>query len=555
MEIQTNPKTTNDETAQAAHTNIIPPSMQLMQQNSATNKRSHDSSDSEDDKIEEKKVKITGSESDIEEEPITLGPLPSEKEILSETVYHDTETSEDSAETPHDTEISEDEWQRRGNPNSSPEITENTASKEKPEKVKKPKAPQFVFDDKFHRYVSEDPSHTLYSTGRADECYRVNVKLINALEKGAINGIGFGRMLRGMKVMHIRDCRKVARDTMCVIFDKRESANKFVQDQRHINERGYKAEIPIFYRTMVGVLKNIPIDISAKEMHEELTANGLTVTKIERMTRKLRDGGRDYSLNMKIFFAHDSLPRTVKAFFMIEKIHAYISPLLQCDICWRFGHNSFMCKAKSDRKCSRCGSKSHSRKMCGAAKPTCIHCNGNHEAYSRICPERIRRDNVKILMSTQNITASEALEKFPQWTSENEFSILENMRDFPMLSRTNYRDKLNGSAKTIKVSEKKRKVWSKRQPERFSNHYSNLEINVEPQRSAFVPTNEDAMESIDLNGTSDSVKTIIEAPTAIAGGQPQNQIETKEKDGQKQEKKINCFINAMDDDDDHFNHE
>ena len=151
---------------------------------------------------------------------------------------------------------------------------------------------------------------------------------------------------------------------------------------------------------------------------------------------------------------------------------------------------------------------------------------------------------------------SEALEKYPQWTSANEFSILENIRDFPTLSRANYRDKLSGSAKTIKVNAKQRKVWPKRQPEKFSNHYSNLEINSEPQKLAFVTSQEDEMQNDDLNGTSDSINTVIEAPTTIASGQLQAPAETKETEEPKQgKKKINCFINALDDSDDQFNHE
>lgn len=370
---------------------------------------------------------------------------------------------------------------------------------------------QFSFDKAMHLFEPSEVE-TLYNFERTDKRFRVMVKMING---AAINGMLFGRTLRQLKVGKIDECRRVSRNSICVIFKNRQEANSFVKNQTELNNRGLQAEIPLFYRTCVGVIKGIPVDISAQEIFEELSEQNLNVLKVERMTRRLKDGHRDYSLNVKVFFGREKLPASVDIFYMKERVHEYIPPVLLCMSCFRYGHSTQSCKSSHDsRKCSRCGSKQHQRQSCDSPHPICIHCKGSHEATAKICPERKRNENIKILMTRNNVTYQEVLEAFPTYTDRNQFALLENLGDFPTLKRASYSNVVKGrKQKIVSAPNKKKSTTAPWQPEKYSSYYAGLTIDTDPAQTAFGFMQQNDTENT-LDTSTDSVQTVVEGPTS-----------------------------------------
>lgn len=337
-------------------------------------------------------------------------------------------------------------------------------------------ASAFTYDKAHNTYDKPDDHKSIYNHDNASGIYKVNVKHTN---NGSINRIGFGKSLNRMNVKNINACKMVSKNTICVHFSSREDANKLTESSQ-LKILGYDATIPSYYRTVVGVIKNVPTDITAKEIYDEISQEHDAI-KIERMTRRLPNGHRDYALNIKIHFACDKLPPHVYIYHGREKVHPYIAPVLQCTGCLRYGHHVKACKASGAMNCSRCGSNDHERNSCSAPHPSCIHCKGDHEATSRNCPEKLRQNNIRILMTGEKLSFREVIEQYPQYTSKNQFELLEDLKNFPPLQRNSYRNEVSGKKQRfVFLPARKNIISPRKQPEKFSSHFTETAILTDP---------------------------------------------------------------------------
>lgn len=344
------------------------------------------------------------------------------------------------------------------------------------DKYNKKFASAFAYDKDLHTYERAHDDQSIYKHDNASGIYKVNVRNSH---NGSINRIGFGKTLHSMNVKNINACKMVSRNTICVHFSKREEANKLTESLQ-LKNLGYDATIPSYYRTVVGVIKNVPTDITAKEIYDEIN-DECEIVKVERMTRRLPNGHRGYALNVKIQFALDKLPPHVNIYHGREKVHQYISPVLQCTGCLRYGHHVKACKASGAMNCSRCGSKDHERSQCSMPQPSCIHCKGAHEATSRNCPEKIRQNNIRIIMTGEKLSFKEVIEIYPQYTSKNQFELLENLQNFPPLQRNSYRNELTGKKHNlVSLPQRRNQISARKSPEKYSNHYAENAISTEP---------------------------------------------------------------------------
>jgi hypothetical protein len=270
-----------------------------------------------------------------------------------------------------------------------------------------------------------------------DNVYKVNVTTTS--EDVKISRMKMVQILMKLNVKNVFDIKSIAKNKLCIYFNNLDTANKFsVTDLTVYN---LKAEIPLHYVNVVGVLKGIPLDMSMNELHGIIKEQD-RVVKLERILRKERvesDKGQEFILIptscVKITFNLTILPRDIDLTYYKEKVHAFVSATRQCQKCFRFGHTKYQCKSAS--RCDRCGG-DHTSNLCTAKKIECLHCKGEHLASSLACPERERQKNIKSIMAKKNISYREALFDYPQFT-KNQFDILNNFdEDFPNLTRDNY---------------------------------------------------------------------------------------------------------------------
>lgn len=342
----------------------------------------------------------------------------------------------------------------------------------------------FTYDKEKHVYETENFRKETYLFDRADGNYKVNVM---KKDKSVINRIGLGKDLSRLNFVSITTCKKVSWNNVSVHFESREEANRFVQMENELNEMGYTTFIPIYFRSVVGVITNVPVDISAKEIFDEISQSddlSQKVLKIERMPRRMRNGHRDYSLSVKITFGTDELPSNVSIYHGLERVKPYIPPVQQCTGCLKYGHQIYACKAKNLLLCSFCGIKGHDKSACAAAQPICIHCKGVHDATAKECLERKRQENIRILMSGKNLSYREVLEKFPTYASKNQFDLLVNIDEFPTLKRESYKDQLTGKNPRRFYFSNKKQIYAKKQPDANSQYYSQFKPDTLQGKSA-----------------------------------------------------------------------
>ncbi|CAH1985388.1 unnamed protein product [Acanthoscelides obtectus] len=146
-------------------------------------------------------------------------------------------------------------------------------------------------------------------------------------------------------------------------------------------------------------------------------------------------------------------------------VETYISPVMQCFQCLRYGHSASQCK--SSRRCRKCGSADTDNNH--ACNVYCVYCkNNSHDSTFRDCPEYKKQLRTKEAMANLNISFKEAEKVIdnPCYTSiiqKNRFAPLINSDiEFPPLTSSSQ----STSSPTQQPSHK---AASSPQPSPFAN--------------------------------------------------------------------------------------
>lgn len=234
-----------------------------------------------------------------------------------------------------------------------------------------------------------------------------------------IRPVKFGQFLSNHKFTNIKadGVRRVGRNKISVEFVTGEDANKFIISPI-LPMCKYVATIPTFNVTRMGLVRQVPTDLSMDEFAEALVvppSSGI-VLKARRLNRKTVEEGKVSWLptqTVVVTFQGQSLPSKVFLYYTALSVELYQYPTIQCHTCCRYGHTKIQCRSKP--RCFRCG-KDHSGDECDIIqeKATCLHCSGRHFATSKLCPELERQRSIKAVMAQNSISYEEAASQFPQ---------------------------------------------------------------------------------------------------------------------------------------------
>lgn len=182
------------------------------------------------------------------------------------------------------------------------------------------------------------------------------------------------------------------------VFTKSACAANIILDDKSLESKGLKAFIPSYFVTSQGVIRNIPLDISEKEIKENLEIlgyhhNNSAVINVRRLSRKTINNETkkaEYvpSNTVLLTFNNKSLPSKVSIFNASLNVEKYTPPVKACWKCLRYGHISKYCK--SEKKCRKCGESAHEENVTcplDDKDPVCVHCSGPHLPHSSDCPE------------------------------------------------------------------------------------------------------------------------------------------------------------------------
>ncbi|KOB70054.1 reverse transcriptase, partial [Operophtera brumata] len=269
--------------------------------------------------------------------------------------------------------------------------------------------------------IDEAPTHASIQTTWLHPILVIGVKEYSAIDKGpfivqvsrevpdvsagtTIRPIKFGQFLSNHKIANICSdgIKSVGRNRVSVEFRTATDANKFLEKTELLSQYKYVADIPTYNITRMGLVRNVPVDMSVEEFAEnlEVPSGCGYVIKARRLNRKSVEDGKSSWVPTQavvLTFRGQILPQRVFSFHTSLPVEIYQLPTIQCQNCCRFGHVKAQCRSKP--RCYKC-TKDHTGEGCDKteAQAFCLHCNGNHFANSRSCPELERQRSIKAFM-------------------------------------------------------------------------------------------------------------------------------------------------------------
>lgn len=261
-----------------------------------------------------------------------------------------------------------------------------------------------------YKYTEQDNGPFIVHVHRAETNPRAGT---------TINRIQFGKIMVNSKIGKIaqQGIKNVGRNRISMEFLTPHDANNFISNPL-LNSLKFKAIIPTFNITRMGIARDVPTDWTMDEFvsNVELPPGCGEILKARRFNRKLRhqDGTTEWcpSTTVVLTFSGQILPKYLYCYFTSIPIEPYILPTIQCFSCCRFGHVVDKCRSKP--RCFKCG-QGHTGNSCtvNLDNSYCCLCTGYHFATDKNCPEFGRQKLIKKKMSEDNISYSEAATLFP----------------------------------------------------------------------------------------------------------------------------------------------
>ena len=168
---------------------------------------------------------------------------------------------------------------------------------------------------------------------------------------------------------------------------------------KSLESMGLRASIPSYFVSCQGVIGGIPLEMSEKEIIDNLVIlNNVHKTKTveaRRLDRKMfhkETNKVSYvpSRSILLTFRGRTLPERVAIYIASTNVEPYILPVKICWCCLRYGHVSKHCGSKA--RCKRGGESANTDDSPWSnanSPPKCVHCSGPYLPNFKECPEFI----------------------------------------------------------------------------------------------------------------------------------------------------------------------
>lgn len=233
-----------------------------------------------------------------------------------------------------------------------------------------------------------------------------------------LHPVTFGRFMKKNDIKGIVNgsLKRIGRNRISLVFDNYSDANDFLTNSS-LSSEGYKAFVPVFNVTRMGVIRGVPSDWTDEDVLSNITVpiGCGQILKIRRLRRKVTlNGTTDFVNTGTIVATFDGqvLPTRVYMCFTALPVELYIYPTVQCFNCCRYGHVKNQCR--STPRCYKCG-QGHTGESCDKDEDDywCCLCKGYHQAINKKCIEYERQKAIKETMSKSCISYMEAVKLHP----------------------------------------------------------------------------------------------------------------------------------------------
>lgn len=159
-----------------------------------------------------------------------------------------------------------------------------------------------------------------------------------------------------------------------------------------------------------ALVRNVDTSLTVQQLLEKVVSS-VRVTDIKRLTRMItNEKGERVSVPRQLIivtFEGLVIPDYIFIDYVRCPVELYVSPVIQCFSCLRFGHSSKLCRGK--KRCKICSDEHDG----DCVKPAyCMYCKvSTHNSTSKSCPKYIQQKNIKQIMASKNVSFKEA-EKF-----------------------------------------------------------------------------------------------------------------------------------------------
>lgn len=363
----------------------------------------------------------------------------------------------------------------------------------------------------------------LYATCKYKPNVKYNGYRVMVIDKTNINNMKIGDIISSLyNSNEIIEIVKVGRKTAIIHCRSHVVANHIAGNDE-IKKTGLVAYIPHYFVTSCGIIFDIDKEYTAEYIHKHMDARQVEINRVQRITRREKIDGEMKEMDtnrIKVFFEGTEIPKYVFINMVRVECEPHMPKLLQCGICWKFGHWNSFCRSE-EKICKNC-SNNHSGIRC-EEPPKCVPCGSDHPSDYVNCSERARQKNIRWAMTFHNLSRNEANYAYPRprkhqnqflnIAASNRYSILADNydEDFPELGR---RKNKNTAKREIEVHVKP------------VNPEAHLPTSIKNQTQAETSTKRSAPQS--TQGQDDQeVKKVKQQRTSLLGAIPKTVSKAK----------------------------
>lgn len=272
--------------------------------------------------------------------------------------------------------------------------------------------------------------------------YEVHIQHKNGYNVGNYNHLAIAKEVFNLKLDDVCKINKKGKNRISVEFKNFNNANNFLNNEILIN-KGYELFIPVNNIACRGVVRYVDKSITDEELiaYSKCKNLNIKILNAKRLNRKqIENNVIKYIPTGSVCFTFSgkNLPKEVAIYNLNMKTEPYISPVIQCFNCLRYGHTRAQCKGKS--RCNRCG-RGHEEEGDCLLPIKCVHCNSTeHISTSKTCLEFSRQKQIKEIMALDNISYFDAQQRIPKSNDNRKPTYSYLLTEFPPLQTSSRLD-------------------------------------------------------------------------------------------------------------------
>ena len=289
---------------------------------------------------------------------------------------------------------------------------------------------------------------------------------------------------------NIIDIKAIGVNRVKVIFRTYMAANELIGNEI-LKNNSLIAYIPTFFTQKKGIIRRVDTYFDDDYLKSAIQSH-IKVVDVKRMKRRIVDDeGKSILVDRQVIivtFLGNTIPEKVVINNVVLDVEKYIYPVVQCFGCFHYGHTAKQCKSQT--KCKKCGEILTDQTHVCTQEDYCIHCKtSDHNSVNKKCPFYIKQQNIKKIMSSENVSFKEA-EKlynnptYAKITTSNRFSLLSEIEFLNLPSTSKNKPQITNTIAKPKLTQNPQK---RKKPSSPIIQQSTQYIHKEKPKTSVIP--------------------------------------------------------------------